>query len=124
MTNCQKNSRKQNASLERRISGTADQKEFTLPSAILQYCYWLAWIERNEWTRERGSKQLVPVVGKMKEVAVVVRKICFTSSMTDLESLGKAGERWSSLLRFMARRMGSGTLVGPGTNKWLRPGAG
>lgn len=69
-------------------------------------------------------RELVPVVGKMKEVAVVVRKICFTSSMTDADSLGNAGERWSSLLRFIARKIGSGTLVGPGTNKWFLPGAG
>src|SRR5258707_15055835 len=36
-------------------------------------------------------------------------------------SSGKIGERWSSIGTAMARRTRSGTLVGPGTNRKLRP---
>jgi hypothetical protein len=43
--------------------------------------------------KEMVVKIQIPVVGIMKEVALVVPKSCFTSSMTDLESFGKAGER-------------------------------
>lgn len=49
---------------------------------------------RTQFSQKRiRAISSVPVVGKMKLVAVVVRKICFTSSMTDFESLGNAGER-------------------------------
>ena len=36
-------------------------------------------------------------------------------------SSGKMGERWSSIGTTIARRTRSGTLVGPGTNRKLRP---
>src|SRR5256885_4190530 len=52
---------------------------------------------------------------------VVVLKACLTSRNTAVESSGNADDRWSSMARSIARRIRSGTFVGPGTNRKLRP---
>jgi len=64
----------------------------------------------------------VPVAGKMNACPVVVLKTFRRSRNRPVASSGNAEERWSSIARFMARRIRSGTFVGPGTNRKLRPG--
>src|SRR5256886_1316461 len=52
---------------------------------------------------------------------VVVLKRFFKSRSSPAVSAGKAEDRWSSMARSIARRIRSGTFVGPGTNRKLRP---
>src|SRR6185437_11634915 len=68
-----------------------------------------------------ASQQPVPEDGKMMGLAVVVLNTDFKPSRQARVSAGKVGERWSSIGTCIARRTRSGTLVGPGTNRKLRP---
>src|SRR6266705_348447 len=91
---------------------------------------WLNWPYRGASTRSPGESVLtsaashppVPVAGKMNACPVVVLKTFPRSRNRPVASSGNAEERWSSIARFMARRIRSGTFVGPGTNRKLRPG--
>src|SRR5215218_10469355 len=68
-----------------------------------------------------ASHAPVPLDGKMNACPEVVLKIFFRLSRTGAARAGKSEERWSSMARCMARRTRSGTLVGPGTKRKLRP---
>src|SRR5205809_8136179 len=57
----------------------------------------------------------------MNACPVVVRKTFLRSRNSAAVSVGKAEDRWSSMARSIARRIRSGTFVGPGTNRKLRP---
>ena len=59
--------------------------------------------------------------GKMKARPLVVPKTFGRSASSPLVSAGKADDRWSSCARSIARRIRSGTFVGPGTKRKLRP---
>src|SRR5437016_8451050 len=90
---------------------------------------WLNWPYRGARTRSPGDNVLtraasqppVPVAGKMNAWPVVVLKRFFKSRSSPAVSAGKAEDRWSSMARSIARRIRSGTFVGPGTNRKLRP---
>ena len=90
---------------------------------------WLNWPKREASTKSPGLKQLVsaasqppvPVAGKMIGVPVVVLKTAFRSVSTLCVSSGNFVERWSSMDTTMARCTRSGTFVGPGTKRKLRP---
>ena len=90
---------------------------------------WLNWPKRAANTLSPGDKVLVsaasqqpvPDDGKMKGVPSFERKMSLSPAMMVCVRWGKFGERWSSIETIMARWMRSGTLVGPGTNKKLRP---
>src|SRR5689334_7256969 len=90
---------------------------------------WLNIPNRAARTRSPGERVLerdashapVPLAGKTNAWPEVVLKIFFRSSSTGLASAGKSDDRWSSIARCMARRTRSGTLVGPGTKRKLRP---
>ena len=64
-----------------------------------------------------ASQAPVPLAGKMNAWPVVVLKIFLRSWNSGPASPGKSDERWSSMARCMARRIRSGTLVGPGTKR-------
>jgi hypothetical protein len=49
--------------------------------------------KKKKKKKKKKKETPLPVVGMMKEVAVVVLKMRLTSSRTDLESVGMAGER-------------------------------
>ena len=91
---------------------------------------WLNWPNRTESTRSPEESVLastashapVPDDGKMNVWPVRVLKTRFRSSNSGSVSSGKVGLRWSSIATCMARRMRSGTLVGPGTCRKWRPG--
>src|SRR5277367_2852382 len=76
-----------------------------------------------------GSRQLVraasqhpvPEDGNRMGWPVTVLKIGFKPSRQARVRAGKSGERWSSEATDIARKIRSGTLVGPGTNKKFRP---
>src|SRR5580692_72557 len=68
-----------------------------------------------------ASQQPVPDDGKMIGTPVVVLKTFFRLSSTPRVSSGNFEERWSSIATTIARWTRSGTLVGPGTNRKLRP---
>jgi hypothetical protein len=68
-----------------------------------------------------GQGVAVPEEGKMKTCASLVLKTFFRSLKTLVERSGKREERWSSMATIMARCTRSGTLVGPGTKRKLRP---
>jgi len=68
-----------------------------------------------------ASQAPVPLAGKMNGWPLTVLKIFFRSSKAGPASEGKSEDRWSSMARCMARRTRSGTLVGPGTKRKLRP---
>src|SRR5207245_7820702 len=69
-----------------------------------------------------ASHPPVPVAGKRNACPVVVLNTFRRSRNSPVASSGNAEERRSSMARSMARRIRSGTLVGPGTNRKLRPG--
>src|SRR5918992_3197302 len=71
-----------------------------------------------------ASQAPVPLAGKTNGCPEAVLKIFFRSSKTGCTSDGKSEDRWSSMARCMARRTRSGTLVGPGTKRKLRPDIG
>src|SRR5208283_2968895 len=54
-------------------------------------------------------------------LAEVVLNTGFKPSRQARLNSGKMGERWSSIGTTMARKTRSGTLLGPGTNRKLRP---
>src|SRR6202046_4789459 len=91
---------------------------------------WLNWPNRDASTLAPEFKQLVsaasqqpvPEEGKRIGLPVVVLNTGFKAFRQVRVSSGKIGDRWSSIATFMARRMRSGTLVGPGTKRKLRPG--
>src|SRR6185437_4263558 len=60
-----------------------------------------------------ASQAPVPEEGKTT-TAPLVRKIRLMPAMADLASSANSGPRWSMVGRSMARRIRSGTLVGPG----------
>jgi hypothetical protein len=68
-----------------------------------------------------ASQQPEPDEGKIKGTPVSVLKTLFSPGKSDSYSLGKMGERWSSIDIIIALWILSGKLVGPGTNKKLRP---
>src|SRR5258708_4105996 len=68
-----------------------------------------------------ASQQPVPDEGKRMGLPEVVLNTGFRALRQARVSSGKIGERWSSIATAMARRTRSGTLVGPGTNRKLRP---
>src|SRR5215210_1301407 len=68
-----------------------------------------------------ASHAPVPLDGKMKAWPELVLKIFFRLSSTGAASAGKSDDLWSSMARCIARRTRSGTLVGPGTKRKLRP---
>src|ERR1700738_4047829 len=68
-----------------------------------------------------ASQQPVPDDGNKMGAPVVVLNTGFKALKQARVSSGKMGERWSSIATAMARRTRSGTLVGPGTNRKLRP---
>ena len=68
-----------------------------------------------------ASQQPVPDDGKRMGAPEVVLKMGFKALKQARVSSGKMGERWSSMATDMARITRSGTLVGPGTNRKLRP---
>ncbi len=90
---------------------------------------WLNWPKRAASTLSPGDKVLVsaasqqpvPEDGNTKGVPDWVRKTSRKPVMMVRVSWGKRGERWSSIDTIMARWMRSGTFVGPGTNRKLRP---
>src|ERR1700687_5345447 len=90
---------------------------------------WLNCPNRDASTLSPGFRQLVraasqqpvPDDGKRMGVAEVVLNIGFKPLKQIRVSSGKIGERWSSIGTAMARSTRSGTLVGPGTNRKLRP---
>jgi hypothetical protein len=63
----------------------------------------------------------VPEEGKIMGAPVTVLKIDLRPVRQALVSSGNFGERWSSWDTTMALKTRSGTFVGPGTNKKLRP---
>ena len=68
-----------------------------------------------------ASHAPVPLEGKMKAWPELVLKIFFRFSSTGAARSGKSDDLWSSMALCMARRTRSGTLVGPGTKRKLRP---
>src|SRR5438128_10160134 len=76
--------------------------------------------------RERVDERCLPPAGagrgEMNACPVVVLKTFRRSRNRLVASSGNVEERGSSIARFMARRIRSGTFVGPGTNRKLRPG--
>src|ERR1700679_3863749 len=93
---------------------------------------WLTWPNREVSTLSPGFRQLVraasqqpvPDDGKSIGLAETVLNMGFKAVRHARVNSGKMGERWSSIGTAMARRTRSGTLVGPGTNKKLRPAIG
>src|ERR1700722_834604 len=71
-----------------------------------------------------ASQQPVPEDGKRMGLPEVVLNMGFKAFKQARVNSGKMGERWSSIGTAMARSTRSGTLVGPGTNKKLRPAIG
>ena len=65
---------------------------------------------------------LSPVAGKMKGCPEEVWKSPLRSSRSPCTRYEKPASRWFWPPRTMARWKRSGTLVGPGTNRWFRPG--
>ena len=90
---------------------------------------WLNWPKREASTRSPGESVLVsaasqppvPVEGKITGVPASVLKIFFKSTSTARVRSGNLDERWSSIETTIARCTRSGTLVGPGTKRKLRP---
>src|ERR1700691_750544 len=64
----------------------------------------------------------VPEDGKMKIWPDVVLITFYRSRNRPVESSGNLDDRWSSIATIIARCTRSGTFVGPGTNRKLRPG--
>src|SRR4051794_36883006 len=91
---------------------------------------WLNMPKRAAITRSPGESVLlsaasqapVPLAGKMNAWPSFVLKTFLRSRSTGAASSGKVDDRWSSIGRCIALRMRSGTFVGPGTNRKLRPG--
>src|SRR5471032_421252 len=90
---------------------------------------WLNWPKRDANTLSPAFRQLVsaasqqpvPEEGKRIGLPVVVLNTGFKAFRQERVSSGKIGDRWSSIATCMARRTRSGTLVGPGTKRKLRP---
>src|SRR5476651_2342008 len=68
-----------------------------------------------------ASQHPVPEEGNRIGLAEVVLNTGFRAFRQARVSSGKMGERWSSIATAMERKTRSGTLVGPGTNRKLRP---
>src|SRR5579872_1383897 len=68
-----------------------------------------------------ASQQPVPEEGNRMGVPLVVLKTGLSPLRQANVSRGKLGDRWSSIATVMARSTRSGTLVGPGTKRKLRP---
>ena len=91
---------------------------------------WLNWPKRGASTLSRGDNVLVraasqapvPLPEKMKGWPVSVLKTFLSCWNNDNVSSGNLDDRWSSMATIMARITRSGTLVGPGTKRKLRPG--
>ena len=87
---------------------------------------------RAAMTRSPGESVLasdashapVPLAGNMNACPEVVLKIFLSSSNRGAARLGNDDERWSSIAMCMARSTRSGTFVGPGTKRKLRPAIG
>src|SRR4030095_10649453 len=69
-----------------------------------------------------ASQAPVPLEGNIKTCPVSVLNIFFSSRNNDNVSSGNLEDRWSSIATIIARITRSGTLVGPETNRKLRPG--
>src|ERR1700733_10855407 len=90
---------------------------------------WLNCPKRDARTLSPGFRQLVsaasqqpvPDDGKRMGLAEVVLNTGFKASKQARVRSGVVRERWSTIATAMARRTRSGTLVGPGTNRKLRP---
>ena len=90
---------------------------------------WLNWPKREASNLSPGESVLVsaasqapvPEEGKMKAWPFSVLNTFFRSSSTLRDRSGKRDERWSSIATIIARCTRSGTLVGPGTKRKLRP---
>ena len=89
---------------------------------------WLNWPKREASTLSPGFRQLVsaasqqPVPERGNDGGARRRlEDGFQSVRQARVSSGKIGDRWSSIETFIARSTRSGTFVGPGTNRKLRP---